>query len=142
MKRKFEISINTYPVVMCRVILPEDSDVVKKQKNKKQFINLRTSVLSVVEKDKQFTITAHKNYCFDGATIPFGIGKGNMKLLIPALFHDIMCDNKSVVDYDRKLSSLIFKKLLIMCGVPKFKASCMYHCVDNYQKLFGKWRKK
>lgn len=142
MKEKFKISINAYPVVMCRVILPSDSKIVKKHKNKKQFINLRTSVLTVCVNDYQFTITAHKDYCFDGATIPFGIGKGNMKLLIPALFHDIMCENKKCINYERKLSSQIFKELLLMCGVPKLKASVMYHCVDNYQKLFGGWNKK
>ena len=142
MKKDFEVSVSTYPIVMCRTILPTDTKAEKKAKNKKQFINMRTSVLTVFMEDKQFTITAHRDYCFDGATIPFGIGKGNMKLLMPALFHDIMCENKELVDYDRKLSSQIFKKLLLMCNVPKWKASTMYHCVDNFQKLFGHWKKK
>ena len=141
MKENFKISINAYPVVMCRVILPSDSKIVKKHKNKKQFINLRTSILTVCVNDYQFTITAYKDYCFDGATIPFGIGKGNMKLLIPALFHDIMCENKKCINYERKLSSQIFKELLLMCGISKIKANIMYHCVDNYQKLFGGWNK-
>ena len=144
MKREneLEISINTYPIVLCRTILPTDTKAEKKSKNKKQFINLRTSTLNVKDSGKEYCIIAHKDYCFDGATIPFGIGKGNMKLLIPALFHDIMCDNKAVVNYDRYLSSLVFKRLLLMCGVPKMKANLMYGCVDNYQKLFGNWRKK
>ena len=141
-KEDFEVSIDTYPIVMCRVILPTDTKIEKKNKNKKQFINLRTSILTVKTQTQQFVIMAHKDYCFDGATIPFGVGKGNMKLLMPALFHDIMCEDKSSIGYNRKLSSRVFKKLLLMCGVPKYKASVMYHCVDNYQKLFGKWRRK
>jgi len=143
-EKNLEISIDTYPIVLCRTILPSDTKAERKSKNKKQFINLRTSLLTIkdTEKNREFCIIAHKDYCFDGATIPFGIGKGNMKLLMPALFHDIMCDNKETVDYDRQLSSLIFKHLLIMCGVPRIKANFMYGCVDNYQKLFGKWRKK
>lgn len=136
------MSVDTYPIVMCRTILPTDTIAEKKSKNKKQFINLRKSVLTVKNGDREFLIIAYKDYCFDGATIPFGIGKGNMKLLMPALFHDVMCENKDIVDYDRHLSSLIFKHLLLMCGVPKIKANFMYGCVDNYQKIFGKWRKK
>ena len=143
MKEKdLQMYVDTYPIVMCRTILPTDTVAEKKNKNKKQFINLRRSVLTVKNGDREFLIIAHKDYCFDGATIPFGIGKGNMKLLMPALFHDVMCENKDIVDYDRHLSSLIFKHLLIMCGVPKIKANFMYGCVDNYQKIFGKWRKK
>ena len=140
MKKDFEISVSTYPIVMCRVILPSDSLVERKSKNKKQFINLRTSVLTVKTEKKQFTITAHKDYCFDGATIPFGIGKGNMKLLYPALFHDIMCDNKWVINYDRQLADTIFLKLLLMHHVNPFIAYIMFICVEIYQ-LFRNWRK-
>lgn len=140
---KFKLFINKYPMVICRTILPTDTEAEKIAKNKKQFINTRLSILTVfMEDNTQFTITAHRDYCFDGATIPFGIGKGNMKLLMPALFHDIMCENKHLVNNNRLLSSRIFKELLLMCGVPKWKASTMYHIVDNYQKIFGHWRKK
>ena len=65
-----------------------------------------------------------------------------MKLLIPALYHDILCDNKNFVDYDRNLASRIFKAALIGCGVNKATAQVMYLAVEAYQKMFGKWRKK
>ena len=141
-EKKLRLELSNYPLIMCRTILPTDTKAERKNKNKKQFINLRMSVLTVKTADKQFTITAHKDYCFDGATIPFGIGKGNMKLLVPAIFHDIMCENKELVDYDRKLSSRIFRELLLMCEVPKWKADIMYNSVEVYQKLFGGWKKK
>ena len=71
--------------------------------------------------------------------IIFNIGKGNMKLLIPALFHDITCERKELVFYERKLSSLIFKALLLECKVPFIKAVLMYYAVDNYQKFCPDW---
>lgn len=125
-----------------RVVLPSDDPLTVKSKKKKQFINKKMCILTVDTGDKQFTITAHKDYCFDSATIPFGIGKGDTRLFVPALFHDIMCDNKAVVDYDRKLSSRIFRELLLMCEVPKWKADIMYNSVEVYQKLFGGWKRK
>ena len=64
-----------------------------------------------------------------------------MKLLIPALFHDIICDNKNFVKYDRNLASRIFKATLISCGVNKFTAQMMYIAVETYQKIFCNWRK-
>ena len=136
------LKLNCEPQVAVRVVLPSDDKATVKSKKQKQFINKKLCILTVDTGDKQFTITAHKNYCFDSATIPFGIGKGDTRLFVPALFHDIMCDNKKLVDYDRKLSSQIFRELLLMCEVPKWKADIMYNSVEIYQRLFGGWKKK
>lgn len=133
------LSLNKYPRIIARAVLPSDTPAEKEAKNKKQFMSCLTSILTVTVDDKQFTITAFKNYCFDGATIPFNIGKGNMKLLVPALFHDIMCDKKDLVNCDRNLSSKIFRELLILCGIPKWKAQVMYLAVDNYQRFMKGW---
>ena len=132
------IRLSKEPVIITRPITFEDTEEVMKQKNKKQFVVMNTCILSVYLVDREFTITAFTGYCFDGATIPFGLGKGNMKFLIPALYHDIMCEKKHLVNNDRNLSSRIFKELLLLCGVPKWKAQLMYLAVDNYQKLC-KW---
>ena len=135
-----KIWLNSEPKIEARAIYPNDTKKEKKDKNRKQFVNCSTCILNVALENEEFTITAFGGYCFDGATIPFGLGKGNMKLLVPAMFHDIMCEKKYLVKHNRKLSSLIFKKLLIMCGNPKWKACFMYFVVDNYQKFMG-WEK-
>lgn len=134
------IRLSQEPIIITRPIGFDDTKEEMKQKNKKQFTIMNTCILSVYLDDREFTITAWQGYCFDGATIPFGLGKGNMKFQIPALYHDIMCEKKYLVNNDRNLSSKIFKELLLLCGVPKWKAQLMYLAVDNYQKLCG-WEK-
>ena len=135
------LKLSCEPQVAVRVIMPSDDALTIKSKKSKQFLNKKTCILTVYYGDKKYVIPAHKNYCFDGATIPFGIGKGDTRLFVPALFHDIMCDNKAIIDNDRHLSSLIFKELLIMCKLPKWKAQIMYASVETYQRLFGGWKK-
>lgn len=135
--KNLRLFLNSEPKIEARAIYPNDSQNEKKEKNRKQFVNCSSCILTVYLKNEKFTITAKCGYCFDGATIPFGLGKGNMKLLVPAMFHDIMCENKFLVKNNRKLSSQIFKKLLIMCGNPKWKSMFMYFVVDNYQRFMG-----
>ena len=143
MKEIKELKLSNNPHIHARsVLLNEDKDKIK-DKNRKQFITCNATKLTILfDDDTKLVLYAPRGYKFDGATIPFNIGKGNMKLLIPALFHDIMCDNKSFVDYDRNLASRIFKAALISCGVNKATAQVMYLAVETYQKMFGKWRKK
>jgi len=125
-----------------RSVLFNDNEKDIKDKTKKQFITCHKSYLKVkFEDNTSLIIEASKGYKFDGATIPFNIGKGNMKLLIPALFHDIMCDNKSLVNYDRNLASRIFKEALILCGVNKIIAQLMYLAVELFQSACCNWRK-
>ena len=138
-----ELKLSNNPHIHARsVLLNEDKDKIK-DKNRKQFITCNAAKLTILfDDDTKLVLYAPRGYKFDGATIPFNIGKGNMKLLIPALFHDILCDNKNFVDYDRNLASRIFKAALISCGVNKATAQVMYLAVETYQKMFGKWRKK
>ena len=139
-----KLILDKNPVILARAILPADSYEQAKKKNSKQFVNLFDVVLYVsAEKNNEyidFSILANKGYVFDGATIPFNIGKGNMKLLIPALFHDIMCERKNLVFFSRNLSSVIFRELLLKCKVNIFKAYCMYMAVDNYQRFCRGWK--
>ena len=94
------------------------------------------SCLTVYFTDNGFLkLFVKSGYTYDGATIPFRIGKGDMKLLVPSLFHDIICENKRVVDWNRQLSSKIFYEALILCHVNKIIAFMMYCAVDSYQKL-------
>ena len=141
MKKIKDLKLSNDPCIAIRSVLFDDDDNTIKDKNKKQFITTKSSMLNVIfEDDTNLYLYAPKNYKFDGATIPFGIGKGDMKLVIPALFHDICCDDKKLVNYDRKLASTIFKEALMKCKVNKFIAEEMYIHVEAYQKLFSKWR--
>ena len=86
-----------------------------------------------------------KGYCFDGASIPrifwriIGPNTDNT-FLVAAMVHDYLCENHSVIDNDRYLSTLIFNDLLEVGGVCKIKRWFMKHSVDNYQKFCG-WKK-
>lgn len=141
-KEIVNIYLSGDPKIRTRSIFFDDAKKDVKSKNKKQFITSEPVTLTILFDDETtLKLFADKGTIFDGATIPFNIGKGNMKLLIPALFHDIVCENKSLVDYDRKLADKIFKECLIKCKVNKFIAELMYMHVEAYQKLFCNWRK-
>ena len=129
-----------HPLISVREVLPDDSPEAVKDKNKKPFIAMASALIKVLYNGKIYYVTNETGYCYDGATIPFKIGKGNMKLLIPALYHDIICEDKSKVDYNRYLSSLIFRELLIQCKVNKIVAYTMFLTVDTYQRFMRGWK--
>ena len=139
------IDCDTKPEVEARIILPEMTKAEKKNIQRKPFINNQNVNYTVVYQRRPYHIFVQKNYKWDGATIPFGFrwilgGKGNPAFLIASSVHDKMCENKHLVDYNRYLSSLIFRELLKACGCGDFKAQMMFLAVDNYQKLCG-WGK-
>lgn len=130
------------PDIDVREVLPYEETG---DRNKKPFCCRNSALIKVKYQDKEKKlrtkiISNECNYCYDGATIPFKIGKSNMKLLIPSLYHDIMCEDKSKIDYQRNLSSQIFKELLLQCGVNKVTAQIMYLAVDNYQRFMKGWK--
>lgn len=133
-KKIVKLYLSNDPNIHTRSVLFGDNAETIKKKNKKQFVTTKDCSLTVFFDDEStFVLKAKKGYTFDGATIPFNIGKGDMRLLIPALFHDIMCDDKACVSYNRKLSSAIFYKALLECGKEPFIAKLMYEIVDVYQ---------
>lgn len=141
MKKIKDIQLSNDPVIEVRAVMFSDDEETIKKKNKNQFITTKESSLQITfDDDSVLNLYAPANFSFDGATIPLGIGKGNMKLQIPALFHDIMCKEKFWTNYDRKLADLIFKECLIRCGVNRVIAEWMYLHVEIYQKLFCNWR--
>lgn len=130
-KKIIDIQLSNDPIILARTVLPHQEIT---DKNKKQFItSVPSSLTTIFDDGSCFTLYARAKYIYDGATIPFGIGKGDMRLLIPALFHDLMCEDKSLVNYDRRLSSEIFKETLISCGVSEVQAKVMSTIVDIYQ---------
>lgn len=141
-KKIKELILTNDPHIHTRSVLFDDDKEKIKNKNKKQFITCMASTLKVIFEDgEELPILVDKGYIFDGATIPFNVGKGDMRLLIPALFHDKLCDDKASIYYNRKLADLIFKEALIHCGVNKVKADLMYRAVEAYQIICCDWRK-
>ncbi len=139
------LSVTLYgdPDVTVREVLPYTP---LEDKNQKPFLTQKAASIKVTALDKKnnliiFNIANECNYIYDGATIPFKIGKGNMKLLIPSLYHDIMCEDKRKIGFHRNLSSLIFRELLLQCGVNKIAAQLMYLAVDNFQRFQKGWKK-
>lgn len=127
-------------LVVTRAVNITDDKWVVKDKQRKPFELKGDLLLEVYLKNGEvINIEAHNGYIYDGATIPFKIGKGNMKLLYPALFHDIMCETPSIVNYRRKLSSEIFYELLVTFQTNKIVAYGMFCCVELFQKITGKW---
>lgn len=143
MKKIVNIELSNDPHIHTRSVLFIDNEEEIESKNKKQFITCTPAYLTVTFEDgTKLNLFAPKGTIFDGATIPFGIGKGNMQLQIPALFHDIICVNKSLVGYDRSLASKIFYRSLLKCKVNKFIAWIMYINVEIYQMSpLCNWRK-
>lgn len=145
MKEVLEVKLIGNPEIEVRQVMPWDDDDTVKDKNNKPFKTNKSALIKILYQDKEGNeikkiISNPSEYIYDGASIPFKIGKGNMKLLIPALFHDLMCDDKSRIDFNRRLSSLIFKDLLTQCKVNKVIAQIMFLTVDNYQKFMEGWK--
>ncbi len=100
-----------------------------------------------IDKDKNkhiYTIPIKKGYQWDGASIPDTlqgiVGKKDEKeFVIASLVHDVLCENHSLVDGNRALSSSIFRELLIANGVNSYKATVMAYAVDQYQYFTADW---
>ena len=141
-KENIKIESDKKTDVAARVILPEMSDIEKADIRKKPFINNIDTTFTIIADEIEYKIYIPKNYTWDGATIPFGFrwilgGKGNPAFLVASCVHDKLCECKWLIDFDRELSSLIFKELLLACGCGKFKAQVMFLAVDNFQRLCG-----
>ena len=139
-KDGLQITIDIPPCVAVK-----DALIYLKEELKKPFINKKRVAMRVFYKDEQYFIVIPKGYDWDGATIPYGFrwiigAKTSPEFLIPSMFHDRLCENHDFIKNDRYLSSLIFRELLIACGVGKFKANVMFNAVDNFQKIFGGWK--
>lgn len=108
------------------------------------FVNVTSLKVTLFDhkKQKKYEFTIPKGMKWDGATIPRCLwcivgAKTNPKFRIPSLIHDYLCQNKFVIDFDRNYSSKVFKALLLVAGVNKFKAQTMYLAVDLFQRTQG-----
>lgn len=127
---------------------PEMTDKEKDEIAKKPFINNKTIDVMLFDhvKNKRYMFTIDKGYRWDGATIPrFAwriIGsKTDSKFLIPSMIHDVLCENKNLVNYDRYFADKVFERLLSVSNVSSWRRWLMFHTMDNYQKFQG-WNDK
>ena len=141
------IFFDDIPHVSIRYALPSMTKEEIKSIEKYPFINKRTLGVRLVDykKDKTYNFIIPKGYCYDGASIPrlfwrvIGPNTDN-SFLIPALVHDVLCENHSYIDNDRRFSTEVFNALLEASDVFPFKRFMMKYSVNCFQTLFCGWR--
>ena len=134
------------PHISIRYYIPSMTEEERKSIERYPFINKKNLQVRLVDykKDKTYYLEIPKGYCYDGASIPrlfwriIGSNTAN-RFLIPALIHDILCENHSFIDNDRKFSTEVFNALLEASEVNAFKRFLMKNSVDCFQKT-QKWR--
>ena len=97
------------PHISIRYYIPSMTEDERKSIEKYPFINKKNLQVRLVDykKDKTYNFQIPKGYCYDGASIPrlfwriIGSNTDN-RFLIPALIHDILCENHSFIENDRK----------------------------------------
>ena len=101
-------------------------------------------LLTDYKKNKEYNFVIPKGYCYDGASIPrffwrlIGPNTDN-RFLIPALIHDILCENHNYIDNDRAFSTEVFNCLLEVSGIGFFKRFWMKNSVGVFQTIFCDW---
>ena len=144
--KEIEVFFSEIPQVGIRYYIPTMSMNDRKSIEKYPFINKKKLEVKLIDnkKNKQYEFTIPKGYCYDGASIPkffwrlIGSNTDN-KFLIPALVHDVLCENHEYIDNDRKFSSLVFNGLLEANCVNFSKRFFMKYSVEIYQKYFCNW---
>ena len=140
------ILFDSIPAVGIRYTLPSMSTEEKKAIEKYPFVckkELKVQLMNY-KKNKNYNFTIPKGYCFDGASIPkffwriIGANTDN-KFLIPALIHDVLCENHNYIENDRAFSTEVFNALLEANNINPFKRCCMKNSVNCFQALFCHW---
>ena len=145
---KLSIFFDDTPHVGVRYILPTSTEAEKKSIKKYPFICRKALEVKLFDhvKEKSYGFKIPKGYCYDGASIPrifwrlIGSNTDNA-FLIPAMIHDVLCENHSYIDNDREFSSEVFNALLEVSDVGKYKRFLMKNSVNIFQKYFCNWGK-
>ena len=135
-KPELNITSDIEPVTTVRKPLPSDSEDVKKDKKLFPYLNKKKVNFEIDYLGTKYFITIDKNFTWDGSSCPSL--HHIPSLLNPSMLHDVLCQNHKLIGYDRQLSSIIFREMGIASGVNKLFMYLAYHCVDNYQKVFGR----
>ena len=125
----------------------EPKIVVNPQNKEKPFV-LINDIVYVSEKynDKPYVIYIKREYNWDGATIPRFLwrvvgSKYNPEFLPASMVHDWLCEHKDFIKKDGvKISSDIFRDILILYKVPKWKAKTMAGAVRCFQMTQKGWK--
>ena len=141
-----EIDFDKAPLVRMSSILPSMTTLEKQTINRFPFVCLNQIEVTIKYKENIYKFPIPKGYRWDGATIPRMFwrligSKTDPRFLIPSMVHDILCENKHYVNYNRYLADKVFERLLYIADVPAFTRWLMFHSVDNFQK-FNKWKKE
>lgn len=93
-----------------------------------------------------YRIVVNKGYTWNGANIPRFLwriigSQYNPEFLPASMVHDWLCENKDFIVQDGvKISTDIFKDILILYGVSKTKANIMAAAVYLYQLTQKDWK--
>ena len=93
-----------------------------------------------------YRIEINKGYNWNGANIPRFLwrivgSQYNPEFLPASMVHDWLCENKQfILRHGVKISSDIFRDILILYGVSKQKAWLMASCVRGFQYTQSGWR--
>ena len=135
-KLELLITSDIAPKTAVRKPLPTDTIDEREDKKQKPYINKKDVEFTVDYLGSVYKIFIPKGYTWNGTNC-LGL-QYNPKLLNASCIHDFLCERHYVVDYDRQLSSIIFREIGIASGVNKMFMWLAYHAVDNFQKVFGR----
>ena len=139
------IGFNEAPHVCVRYILPSSTPAEVKSIKKYPFINKTAFKVTLFDhkNSKKYEFTVPKCYCWNGSDIPrifwrIVSSRHEPQYLIASCLHDFILENKSIIDNNRRLSSKVFRAVLIGSGVGAVKANIMMEAVDLFQRCC-KW---
>lgn len=96
--------------------------------------------------NESYRVRINKGFNWDGATIPRFLwrivgSQYNPEFLPASMIHDFFCTNKNFIIKDGvKISSLIFRDILVLYKVPKWKANIMMSAVYMFQLTQKGWK--
>lgn len=135
-KDYLKIVSDKVPQTAVRKPLPTDSKEERKDKAKKPYINKVEVTFYIDYLGSKYVVYIQRGYTWDGSSCP---GFHHIPALLDAsCLHDVLTENHKLINYDRQLSSMIFREMGIASGVNKAFMYTAYHLVDNFQKIFGK----
>jgi hypothetical protein len=120
------------PRTAVRKPVPSDTIEERQEKKKKPYLNKSDVSFMVNYLGTVYVIDIPKGYTWDGATC---LGLHHIpKFLNASMVHDVICEKKCLVAYDRQLSSMIFREICIASGVNKVFAYLAYYAIEAFQK--------
>lgn len=142
MKKELVLRLYGDPDIDVREVKKGDTKEIIADKLKFPFMARQRAFLHVYYDNIEYVLHNPVPYKYDGATIPLGLCKGDMRLLTPAMFHDIVTKDPYKIGYNRFLSSLMYYKLLRMHGVGFWWAAIQFVLVELWQFFQSDWKRK